>query len=302
MKILVTGATGFIGNYVIRELLAQNHEVIASSRSESKAQSCDWYHRVRYIGFDLNERGNHLFELFGQPEQMIHLAWEGLPNYQAQYHLEKNLWNHYWFLKSLIEGGLRRITVTGTCFEYGKQFGPLSEAAETRPNTAYGLAKDTLRRTLQQLQQDHEFELKWLRLFYVYGPGQHPQSLMAQLDSALKKGLPSFPMSAGEQLRDYLQVEELAKRLVAIALQQRISGIINCCSGQPISVRRLVENYVREQGARIELELGSFPYPEHESLAFWGDVGKMQAALAAAERSRLARLRWRGPGSDSGIE
>ncbi|MDZ7263417.1 MAG: NAD(P)-dependent oxidoreductase [candidate division KSB1 bacterium] len=284
MKILVTGATGFIGNYVIRELLAQGHEIIATSRSESKAQSCDWYRRVKYISYDVNDRTGQLLELFDKPEQLIHLAWEGLPNYQALYHIERNLWNHYWFLKSLIEAGLKRITVAGTCFEYGMQFGPLKEDTETRPTTAYGLAKDTLRKLIQQLQPNYKFDLKWLRLFYLYGPGQHSQSLMAQLEAALDKRIPSFRMSAGEQLRDYLPVSEVARRLVRIALQDRISGVINCCSGQPISVRKLVEDYIQKRGAQIKLELGFYPYPEYESLAFWGDPTRMNEALEAAEQ------------------
>lgn len=280
MKILVTGATGFIGNYVIRELLAQNHEVIATSRSESKARSCDWCDRVRYIRFDLNDRKENLYEFFEKPDRLIHLAWEGLPNYHERYHIEQNLSNNYWFLKNLIESGLKQMTVAGTCFEYGMQYGPLSEDLETSPHTAYGLAKDTLRKFVQQLPKNYEFDFKWLRLFYVYGKGQHPKSLISQLDSALENGMKSFQMSFGEQLRDYLKVEDLARILVRIALQDRISGIINCCSGRPISVRKMVEDYLREKGQHIELELGFYPYPEYESMAFWGNPDKMNEALS----------------------
>lgn len=283
MKILITGATGFIGNYVIRELLAQNHEVIATSRSESKARSCDWYDLVRYIRFDLNTRKENLYEFFEKPDRLIHLAWEGLPNYQDRIHIEQSLTNNYWFLKNLIEHGLKHVTITGTCFEYGKQYGPLREDFPGTPDTGYGLAKDTLRKFLQQLQKGHHFDLKWVRLFYVYGKGQHPKSLISQLDSALAQGLRSFRMSFGEQLRDYLKVEQLARNLVRIAFQDDVSGIINCCSGRPISVRKLVEDYLRESGKRMDLELGYYPYPEYESMAFWGDVTKMNQALAVAD-------------------
>jgi dTDP-6-deoxy-L-talose 4-dehydrogenase (NAD+) len=104
----------------------------------------------------------------------------------------------------------------------------------------------------------------------MYGQGQHPNSLLAQLDQAIDRGDESFDMSGGEQLRDYLPVTEVAARLVALAEHSELSGPINICSGAPISIRRLVENRIAERNANITLNLGHYPYPDYEAMAFWG--------------------------------
>ena len=279
IKVLVTGATGFIGNYVIKALLNHGYKVIATSRNIEKARSNEWFSQVQYIPCDLNVSQYNFFEFFQQPDLLIHLAWEGLPNYQKLFHFEKNLFSNYFFLKNILTKGLRKLAVTGTCFEYGIQNGALSENMETKPNNPYGLAKDTLRKFLEQLQDTIDFEFKWIRLFYVYGKGQNPNSILSQLEQALENGQTFFNMSGGEQLRDYLPVEDVAEYIVKIAIQNRITGIINCCSGTPISIKDLVTKYLKKTNKRINLNLGHYPYPEYEPMEFWGDASKLTALI-----------------------
>ncbi len=292
MRILVTGATGFIGNHVIKDLLAKQHEVVASSTSTSKARTFDWFEKVDFREYRLglkdkkdekDEIGDkeNLFEYFQRPEVMIHLAWEGLPNYKSSHHIEQNLFAHYAFLKNLVDHGLKNLTVTGTCFEYGMQSGPLSEELQSQPNNPYALAKDTLRRFLETLKSKSPFHLKWIRLFYMYGDGQNVSSILPQLQKAIDSGETEFKMSGGEQLRDYLPVSTVASNIVSIALQQSVEGIINCCSGKPISVRKLAENYIQEKGSKIRLCLGHYPYPDYEPMAFWGDNKKLNKILSS---------------------
>src|SRR5581483_10667756 len=130
-KVLVTGATGFIGNYVIEELLQQHCQVIASATNTEKEASYPWFKEVQFIPFDLttlDEKQNY-YQYFDQPDTVIHLAWQGLPDYKAPFHLEKNLPIHSAFIKNLIVNGLKDLTITGTCLEYGMQDGCLSEDA-----------------------------------------------------------------------------------------------------------------------------------------------------------------------------
>ena len=276
MRVLVTGATGFIGNYVVKELLKQRCQIVASSRNPDKARLCEWFSRVQYIPFDLNnESKGNLFDFFQRPDLLIHLAWEGLQNYKDLIHIEKNLLLNYQFLKKMIEYGLKSLVVTGTCFEYGMQSGALNEAMVTMPNNPYGLAKDTLRKFLEQLQKKIDFEFRWIRLFYMYGKGQDPSSILSQLDKALENRETSFNMSEGEQLRDYLPVEKAAEYIVKIAIQNKVHGIINCCSGVPVSIRKLVEDYLKKKQKSIHLNLGHYPYPDYEPMAFWGDRSRL---------------------------
>ncbi len=280
MKVLLTGATGFIGNYVTEELLKRKLDVVATSIVLKKEIQSAWLKKVDYIQADLNDKRDDWFDFFGKPDLIIHLSWEGLPNYKELFHFERNLPSNYLFLKSLIKSGLKKVVVMGTCFEYGKQEGALKETLETKPKNPYALAKDCLRKFLEQLQKKTPFDLKWIRLFYLYGKGQKPNTILEQLEAALHKNEKVFNMSGGEQLRDYLPVEKVAEYVVKIALQDKVSGIINCCSGKPISIKDLVQNYLTENNKKIELNLGYYPYPDYEPMAFWGDDSKLKRALA----------------------
>ena len=129
------------------------------------------------------------------------------------------------------------------------------------------------------LQQHFEFSFKWVRLFYMFGAGQNANSLLSQLDKALQNGDTVFNMSGGEQVRDYLPVEKVAANIVAIALQQSVTGIINCCSGKGITVKELVQNYLKAKNKSINLNFGFYPYTDYEPMSFWGDDGRLKKIL-----------------------
>ncbi len=210
MKILVTGASGFVGRHVVDELSKYNHDVIATTlRSGEKSAG----EKTNFITFDVNEVdvNEDYFLKFDKPDLLIHLAWQGLPNYKSLFHFEDNLMPQYLFLKNMVLNGLKKLVVTGTCFEYGIKEGCLSEEMITDPQNPYALAKDTLRKFLFELKKKYEFDCKWIRLFYMYGEGQNPNSLLSQLQNALEKGDIVFNMSGGEQERDYLPIEKVAE-------------------------------------------------------------------------------------------
>lgn len=280
-KILVTGATGFIGQYVVDRLLSEGHTVIATSAHEEHARPLPWFNRVRYIPFDLADFDPAVdyYRFFNEPDAMIHLAWEGLPNYKSSFHLDVNYPRHAAFLGNLIRNGLRNITVTGTCLEYGMQEGALTEDIPAKPANPYAMAKDMLRRRLQELQTGFPFIFRWVRLFYMYGRGQNQKSLLSQLEKALEEGASVFNMSGGDQVRDYLPVEKVADYLARIATQEEVIGIINCCSGNPVAVKDLVKDYLRRTHKEIKLNLGYYPYPDYEPMKFWGDNKKLRSII-----------------------
>lgn len=280
MKFLVTGATGFIGNHVVTALLERGHDVVACSRNLDTARTFPWFSRAAYLPVRIGRSEPSLFERAGRPDVLIHAAWDRLDNYRDPVHVEQALMEHYTFIHDLVDAGLQQCMVLGTCLEYGLQEGALREDMEAKPILAYPLAKHELRQLLGGLQKQRGFTLQWLRLFYLYGPGQRPSSLLAQLDAALAAGRKRFDMSPGDQLRDYLPVNEMASLICDIAVRSDFDGIVNCCSGRPISVLDLVRQHLRERGATIELNTGRYPYPDYEPHAFWGDRERLDSVIA----------------------
>lgn len=279
MRVLVTGSTGFIGRHVVPLLLNHKLEIVATSRDEKRARQLEWYTDVEYIPCNINQDYINFSSFFGEPDVIIHLAWDGLPNYKSPFHVEKNLPANCHFLKNFLDGGVKKMVVAGTCYEYGMQCGCLSEDTATMPVTQYGLAKDTLRKYLEMIMPEYNTSFNWARLFYMYGEGQNENSLIPQLKRAALSGDKVFNMSDGEQLRDYLNVKTVAEYICRIALQTEINGVLNCCSGKPVSIRRLVEKIISEMNSNISLNLGYYPYPDYEPLAFWGDVSRLKKAL-----------------------
>jgi dTDP-6-deoxy-L-talose 4-dehydrogenase (NAD+) len=266
LKIAVTGATGFIGRHVVNELRTRGLEPTLLVRRPGE--------------FDLHEPPVDLFERIGRPQTLIHLAWGGLPNYHSVHHFESEFPAQYRFLRGLVMSGLDSCVVAGTCLEYGMQTGELVEDACCAPTTAYGLAKDALRRELQALRAVHPFGLTWARLFYTYGEGQAPTSLYALLCAAAQRGDATFDMSDGKQLRDFLPVQEVARSIVQLAVSTRDAGVVNICSGKPTSVRDQVERWMDDHGWHFDLNCGRYPYPDYETPAFWGSRRKLDSLIA----------------------
>lgn len=275
MKVAMTGASGFIGRHVLAELKKHGVDVVAITRDAARLH--DLVESVCVVEMDIASPTPDCFERLGKPDVLIHLAWDGLPNYKSLHHFETELPRQYQFLKTMVESGLSSLLVTGTCFEYGMQSGGLAAGVGTKPTNPYGYAKDELRQQLEYLKKSKSFNLTWGRLFYMYGEGQPSTSLYPKLKEAVLRGDKIFNMSGGEQLRDYLPVEEVARQIVQLALARRDSGAINICSGKPISVRRLVEQWLLENNWKIELNLGYYPYPDYEPMAFWGESSRVDS-------------------------
>jgi nucleoside-diphosphate-sugar epimerase len=254
LKIAVTGANGFIGRHVVAELNERGHEVLALSRPDFKIDSASYWS----------------YEDIGAPDILIHLAWGYLDRFGDERHFEQELPNHYRFLSGLAKTGLKNLFVLGTCFEYGLTDGVLGEEEATQPVLPYGFAKNALRCQLEFLRQKQDFNLTWGRLFYVYGDGQPERTLLSQLKKAIETKEKIFNMSGGQQKRDFLPVKQVADYVTKLALHQKNLGIVNICSGQPITILQFVQNYLEQHQAKLDLNLGFYPYAEYEPMAFWG--------------------------------
>ena len=266
-KVIVSGATGFIGQHLIPILLKDGYEVLAISRSQKRAETLPWFKDVKFVSYDFHS-DQQITEVEGF-RGLIHLAWQDLPNYDSSVHLKKNLPYSYQFIESLINKGVNQVLIAGTCFEYGLKSGAISSASTTEPTTLYATAKDTLRKKLTSLSLNKDFNLQWARIFYMFGKGQNSNSIISQLDFAIKNKQKVFRMSGGEQIRDYLPVEKAAEKLFYL-YKSGNKGIFNICSGKPISIKNLVESYIEKKNSNIIPKYGYYPYSVYEPMQFWG--------------------------------
>ena len=269
MKIAITGATGFIGQHVRNVLAKTDNDVVLVVRHVERVG--DKSAREEIVAADLSQARTDWFELFGRPDVVLHLAWGGLPNYMDDYHVDVELPTQLRFLTALINSGLKKLVVTGTCYEYGISRGALSEDQETNPNTPYGIAKDRLRKELFELRSTQHFDLTWARIFYPYGEGQSESSIYSQLTRAISDNEKEFAIGSGTQMLDFIQVTTVAKALLAFVTEIKGIGLINVGSGDPQTVIEFVERLISRFESNIVPKVGVINDREYESISFWSD-------------------------------
>ena len=269
MKIAITGATGFIGQHVRNVLAKTDNDVVLVVRHVERVG--DKSAREEVVAADLSQARTDWFELFGRPDVILHLAWGGLPNYMDDYHVDVELPTQLRFLTALINSGLKKLVVTGTCYEYGISSGALSEDQETKPNTPYGIAKDRLRKELFELRSTQHFDLTWARIFYPYGEGQSKKSIYSQLTRAISNNEKEFAIGSGTQMLDFIQVTTVAEALLAFVTEIKGIGLINVGSGDPQTVIEFVERLICRFESNIVPKVGVINDREYESLSFWSD-------------------------------
>lgn len=126
---------------------------------------------------------------------------------------------------------------------------------------------------------------QWLRAFYIYGNDEKAQSIFGKLLRAARAGDERFPFTTGKNLYDFITVEELARQIAAVVLQDKVTGVINCCTGAPESLADRVEGFIRENGLSIALDYGAFPDRPYDSPGVWGDATEIRAIIMASEGS-----------------
>jgi dTDP-6-deoxy-L-talose 4-dehydrogenase (NAD+) len=266
-NIIVTGATGYVGGHLVRNLIKKRYAVTVLVRDLEKAKKIKYLKDLNIIHFDID---NHHKKLnIPSNATLIHCAWQDVSNHFEMAHIEKHFFNHYLFLKNIITLGVKKIIVTGTCFEYGLQYGPVSAISNMKPNTPYGLSKHNLHKSLRMLQSDLNFSLIWARLFFIYGDCPNKKNIISLFDQALERNDKEFNMSFGDQLFDFLPVEKVIDYLTVLIKYK--DGTFNICKGKPISLRTLLENRMKEKKKIIKLNLGYYDYRKQDSLAMWGE-------------------------------
>lgn len=272
MKILVTGANGYLGTGIVKELLNRDCEVVAA---DIKIEAID--PRAERIACDLFGIETP-YEFFGRPDVVLHLAWRDGFIHQSQNHI-LDLPRHYLFIKSMVEAGVKRIAVMGSMHEVGKHEGVVTDDTPTNPTTLYGIAKNALRESINTLKSISSFQLQWIRGFYIISNETRGSSIFSKIAQAEEKGEKKFPFTSGVNQYDFLEYDDFCKYVAAIVCQDRVEGIINCCSGVPKALKDAVEDYIQKNRYHIKLEYGAFPDRDYDTKAIWGDNSKIEQIL-----------------------
>ncbi len=274
-KVLVTGAGGYIGRLVVEELLRRGHHVIAV---DIKTEGIDPRAEIRQMS--LFDEGEKVYDAVGRPDICIHLAWRNGFVHNADSHIEE-LSAHYTFLKNMLNGGLKHLVVMGTMHEIGYWEGAVDETTPANPISKYGIAKNCLRQAVFNLIQNYPHAvLQWLRAYYITGDDEKNQSIFSKIIQAEREQKTTFPFTSGKNLYDFIDVHDLAHQIVAASCQTAVTGIIECCTGQPVSLAEKVENFLKENQMKIKLAYGAFPDRAYDSPGVWGNADKINLILA----------------------
>ena len=276
MRVLITGATGFVGRHVVKALQNHGYKLALFVRNVDGALNLKNLDTVIIQG-DLDAAKTSIQKF--NPEVCIHLAWEGIPDYSANIS-KSNLDNSIIFLNFIAkETGCRKIIISGSCFEYGNITGACKESDNVQPTSFFAWAKQSIYIYTSLLCEQAAIDLIWFRIFYVYGPGQRAGSLIPAIINKFNKGECPDIMKPHNK-NDFVYVDDVAKAFQIAATNKISSGIYNLGSGTSTSVYevcRTAERLIRGQIFMSD-QLRS-TNKKQEITDFWANISKTSHAI-----------------------
>lgn len=263
MKIALTGANGFLGVGVAKELVDRGHDVIAVDRVCERVVGAS-----RRIETSVFEMGDPYSEM-GEPDCVLHLAWRDGFKHDSEAHME-DLPLHVELVRKLASSPLKRLAVMGTMHEVGYFEGGIRADTPCNPQSMYGIAKNALRQAGELLTRDSGTDFLWLRGYYIVDNNPYGASIFSKICNAAQERKKSFPFTLGQNQYDFLDYSEFCSQVVDTIIGDSKSGIYNICSGKPEKLADRVERFISENEFDIELEYGAFPDRPYDSPAVWG--------------------------------
>lgn len=280
MKVVVTGAAGYIGRHVVKELLNMGHQVVAVDFSHKDVDE-----RAEYSNVAIFSGDRDIYDQLGKPDVCIHMAWKDGFIHNSPEHM-KNLSSHFQFVKDMIDGGCKNISIMGTMHEVGFWEGRIDENTPCNPLSQYGVAKNALRQSVMLYTKDKDVNIFWLRAYYILGDDSRNSSIFTKLLSAAEDGKKEFPFTTGQNQYDFIDIKELAKMIAVTSTQTKYAGIINVCTGNPVPLGERVEQFIKEHQLDIRLQYGCFPERPYDSKIIYGDNTKIKKIMEEYENNK----------------
>lgn len=256
VHVLLTGAGGFVGRQILRSLRARGHRVTAVLRPGSELPEGYEADSILETPDVFSERSSWWANALSGVDTIIHAAWYVEPGKYLD--SPKNLdcvSGTLDMVRGAVAAGVRHFIGIGTCVEYRLPGDNLDIDHPLEPATLYAASKLSLFHMLGQYLAKTDTRFTWCRLFYLFGEGEYPARLMPYVRNQLERG-ETVKLSAGTQVRDFLDVRE-AGSMIAQVVDTGQTGPINICSGNPVTIRQLVEGIADEYGRRDLLEFGT---------------------------------------------
>jgi nucleoside-diphosphate-sugar epimerase len=277
MKVLVTGAAGFIGSHVARALVTRGDDVLAVLRpGTSRRRIDDLVDRMRIgeVGLDQPEQVTAILKAF-RPEVAIHLAWYAHPDdYLSSRENIHSLSTTNLFAERVFASGCRKFVGVGSCVEYSSRSSPRRESDPTEPRTLYGACKRAASLVVEGLGRAAQAEVAWARVFHVHGRDENPARLLTTVAAALARGH-AVNLSPGDQVRDHLHVTDVASALVHLA-DPGLAGTFNVCSGEGVTLKDVLTLVAEILGRPELLRFGARPYAAGEEHYLVGDPTRLR--------------------------
>lgn len=287
-RVLLTGATGFVGRYTLASLAEAGDEVHAVARHRGPdTPGVIWHEADLLAGCEV------VAEV--EPEILVHLAW-----YAEHGKFWSSPENVRWveaslaLLRAFAAAGGGRAVMAGTCAEYEWSRAVYREDAPKNPRTLYGSCKHGLHVVARAWAEQAGVALAWGRLFFMYGPGEAPGRLVPSVVTALLRG-ETAPMTSGLQRRDFLHVADAGAAFAALA-DSTLEGPVNLASGEGVVVRDLATLIAERTGGADLLGVGALPDRDEDPASLLADVGRMRDELGFRPRIKL------GDGLDGTVE
>jgi nucleoside-diphosphate-sugar epimerase len=282
-RVLVTGGTGFVGTPCVRNAVARGAEAHVLARQERPVPGVTFHAADLFDAARVKEVVNAV-----RPSHLLHLAWVATPGvYWTSPENERWVQASIDLLEAFTAAGGQRAVLTGTCAEYDWTGDGVCRERRThlRPATLYGQRKDWLRDLSKKLADDRGLSLAWARLFFLYGPGEHPARLVPSVTRALLAGQPA-EVTEGTQQRDFLHVDDAADALVSLLFSD-LTGPVNVASGTAVSVRAVVARIGVVTGRPELVRFGVKPTPPGEPPLLVADVTRLRDELGWVPRVGL---------------